>query len=133
MGAGRGCDRPRFAEPPSAAGDWKPGQRSDFLAAPAYAKEKSGHKLDFTLVVGAVLADARKVQVTSAGKTYTADAVGTPATGQLRFFSVLVPSKDARVTTVTPLNAAGKLAAAPANPPTHQPCDKGCATATPAK
>jgi hypothetical protein len=113
--------------------NWKPGQRSDFHVAPAYAKEKNSYLIDFTLVVGAVSADARKVQIKSAGKTYVADAVGTPATDQLRFFSVLIPRKDAKVTSVTPLNAAGKLAAAPANPPAVQPCGANCGTATPAK
>lgn len=113
--------------------DWKPGQRSDFYVAPAHSKEKSDQLLDFTLVVGATSADARKVQIRSAGKTYTTDAVGTPATDQLRFFSFLIPKKDAKVTSVTPLDAAGKPAAAPTNPPTRQPCGNNCATATPAK
>ena len=113
--------------------EWKPGQRSAFYAAPAYDKEKSDHKLDFTLVVGAVSADARAVKVSAAGKTYTADAVGTPATDQLRFFAVLVPQKDAAVTAVTPLDSSGWAAAPPANPPTHQPCDKDCVSATPSK
>ncbi|MEV5966448.1 hypothetical protein AB0L70_32065 [Kribbella sp. NPDC051952] len=93
--------------------DWKPGQHSAFYVAPARAKEKSEKLLDFTLVVGATSADARKVRIKSGGKTYVADAVGTPATDKLRFFSYLIPAKDAKVASVTPVNAAGKLAAAP--------------------
>lgn len=112
---------------------WKPGQRSAYYAAPAYDKEKGNHKLDFTLVVGAVSADARVVKVIAADQTYTADAVDTPATDQLRFFAVLVPHKDAAVTAVIPLDSSGWVAAPPANPPTHQPCDNGCVSATPAR
>jgi hypothetical protein len=93
--------------------DWKPGQRSAFYVAPARAKEKSDKLLDFTLVVGATSADARKVRIKAGGTTYVADAIGTPATDKLRFFSYLIPRKDAKVSSVTPVNAAGRLAAAP--------------------
>ncbi|MEU4193964.1 hypothetical protein AB0E69_18835 [Kribbella sp. NPDC026611] len=91
----------------------KPGQRSAFATATASTREKSGVKMNYTLVFGVVPLDARKVRVTAAGRTYLTDAIGTPATDKLRFFSVLVPAMDANVTAVTPLNAAGRLAAAP--------------------
>ena len=45
-------------------------------------KEKNAAKIDQTLVFGAASADARKVVITAGGKTYTADAVGTPRNGQ---------------------------------------------------
>jgi hypothetical protein len=111
---------------------WKPGQLSSSWTVTATTREKSTEKLDYTLVFGAVSTDARKVRVTAAGKTYLSDAIGTPATDQLRFFVTLVPMKDAKVT-VTPLDAQGNPAAPPANPPTEEPCTEGCPSGTPSQ
>ncbi|WP_433168935.1 hypothetical protein [Kribbella sp. CA-247076] len=111
--------------------DWAPGQRSAFHVAAAHTREKSGEVLPYTLVVGAVSADARKVHLKSAGTTYIADATATPATDQLRFFTVLIPKKNATVASVTPLDAAGKLTAPPANPPQRHGCGDQCTLATP--
>ncbi len=74
-----------------------------------YTKEKSGIKLDATLVIGSAPITARSVRVKAGGKTYTAPAVATPATDRLRFFALVIPKRDLKVTAVEPLSAAGKV------------------------
>ena len=100
------------------------------------AKEKNTPKIDAVLVIGAVSVDARKVQVrTTAGQVYTADAVATPVSERLRSFAVVIPKKDAKVTSIKPLNSNGLLADAPTGlPATGGPCvvhPANCATAQP--
>ncbi|MDX2972958.1 hypothetical protein PWY87_02890 [Kribbella solani] len=112
--------------------NWQPGQRGAYQRVLAYT-QKNGAIMPFTLIIGAVSADARSVRIISAGKTYVTDAVGTPATDRLRFFSVLIPVKNADITTVAPLNASGRAAAAPVNPPKPQPCNQDCGRATPTR
>ncbi|GAB3930186.1 hypothetical protein GCM10029976_031360 [Kribbella albertanoniae] len=74
-----------------------------------YAKEKNSPKIDATLVMGSAPIDARAVRVTAGGKTYTAPAVATPATDTLRFFALVIPKRDLKITAVDPLTAAGKV------------------------
>ena len=122
-----------FGRPYVCFSDWRPGQRAAFQAVTAHTKEKSTTKVNATLVFGAVSEDARKVVIKAAGQTFQADAVGTPASSKLRFFALVIRQKDAKVAEVTPLDAAGKLAAAPTGVPTGVPCEGNCATATPAR
>jgi len=122
-----------FGRPYVCFNEWKPGQRVSHHVVQGYAKEKNTAKIDQTLVIGAVSADARKVVLTAGGTTYTADAVGTPATDRLRFFALVIPRRDVKITKATPLDAAGKPADAPTGVPTGMPCDPNCGTATPAK
>ena len=123
-----------FGRPYVCFNEWKPGQRVSHHVVQGYAKEKSAPKIDQTLVIGAVSADARKVVIKAGGKTYTADAVGTPATDRLRFFALVIPRKDLKVTEATALDAAGKLADAPTGVPTGVPCNATeCGIATPAR
>lgn len=112
--------------------EWRPGQRSSFKTVQGHAKEKNASKIDATLVMGAVSADARTVQVKSGGKTYQADAVGTPASDRLRFFALVIPHKDVKVTSAIPLDAAGRPTGTPTGVPMDdRRCDAACATATP--
>ncbi|MFI7061170.1 hypothetical protein ACIBL3_09325 [Kribbella sp. NPDC050124] len=126
-----------FGRPYVCFNEWAPGQRASHHVVQGYAKEKNAAKIDQTLVFGAVSPDARRVQVNVGTKIYTADAVGTPATNKLRFFALVIPRKDIRITAVAPLDATGKLAAAPTGVATDMPCDTDpgatCVTATPAK
>ncbi len=126
-----------FGRPYVCFNDWKPGRRASHHVVQGHQKEKNGAKIDQTLVIGATSADARKVVITAGGRTYSADAVGTPATDKLRFFALVIPRKDLRVTAVTPLDAGGKLADAPTGVPTGMPCDTDpgaeCGTASPGK
>ncbi len=126
-----------FGRPYVCFNEWRPGQRARHHVVQGHQKEKDAAKADQTLVFGAVSPDARKVVIAAGGKTYTADAVGTPATARLRFFALVIPRKDLRVTAVTPLDATGQLADAPTGVPTGMPCDTDpgaeCGTATPAK
>jgi len=126
-----------FGRPYVCFNEWKPGRRAGHHVVQGYQKEKGAAKIDQTLVFGAASADARKVVITAGGKTYTADAVGTPATDKLRFFALVIPRKNLEVTAVTPIDAAGELADAPKGVPTGLPCDTDpdaeCGTATPAK
>lgn len=112
-----------FGRPYRCFSDWRPGQRSAFAMAQGYAKEKGRQKIASTLVMGAVSADARAVRLSVAGKHYTSDAVATPSSNRLRFFAVVIPQKDLTLTSVsvTPLDAAGNLAAAPTGVPAGQP------------
>jgi hypothetical protein len=102
-----------FGTPYICFNEWRPGQRADHHVVQGYQKEKDSPKINQTLVFGAVSPDAREVVITAGGKSYTADAVGTPATDKLRFFALVIPRKDLKVTAVTPLDAAGQLAAPP--------------------
>jgi hypothetical protein len=122
-----------FGRPYVCFNEWKPGQRVNHHVVQGYTKEKGAAKIDQTLVIGAVSADARKVVIKAGGTTYTADAVGTPATDRLRFFALVIPRKDIRINEATPLDAAGKLADAPTGIPTGMLCDPNCGVATPAK
>ncbi|MFG1623608.1 hypothetical protein [Kribbella sp. NPDC049227] len=70
-------------------------------------KEKGSTKIDATLVMGSAPIGARKVRITAGGKTYTTNAVATPATDTLRFFAVVIPHRDLKVTKVKPVDAAG--------------------------
>jgi hypothetical protein len=119
-----------FGRPYVCFSDWRPGQRAAFQVVTAHTKEKSTTKVDATLIFGAVSEDARNVVIKAAGQTYQADAVGTPASGKLRFFALVIRQKDAKVAEVTPLDAAGKLADAPTGVPTGIPCEGTCTTAT---
>ena len=111
--------------------DWQAGRRSDFFVTQGNTKEKSTVKIDHSLVLGAVSIEARKVRIVAGGKTYLTDAVGTPTTDRLRFFALEIPRRDLKVTSVTPLDAAGHPAPAPSNPPTATQCPDTCSTATP--
>lgn len=111
--------------------DWPAGRKSDFFVSQGNTKEKSEVKIDHSLVLGAVSIEARKVRIVAGGKTYTTDAVGTPTTDRLRFFALEIPHRDLKVTSVTPLDAAGRPAPAPSNPPTTMQCPDTCGTATP--
>ena len=122
-----------FGRPYVCFNEWKPGQRISHHVVQGNAKEKNAAKIDQTLVFGAVSADARKVVIKAGGQTYSADAVGTPATDKLRFFALVIPRRDLKITEATPLDAANKLADAPTGIPTGMPCDPNCGTATPAK
>jgi hypothetical protein len=104
-----------FGRPYHCFDDWSKGRRSNFLAAQGSVKENNTRKIDAVLVIGAVSVDARKVQVrTTAGHVYTTNAVATPVSERLRFFAVVIPKKDAKVASIRPLDATGRLA----DPPT---------------
>jgi hypothetical protein len=107
-----------FGRPYQCFDEWPKGRRSNFLATQGSVKEKNTPKIDAVLVMGAVSVDARKVQVrTTAGQVYTADAVATPVSQRLRFFTVVIPKKDAKVASIKPLDATGRLADAPTGLP----------------
>jgi hypothetical protein len=122
-----------FGRPYVCFNKWRPGQRSNYHVVQAHAAEKNATKLDATLVIGAVSAEARMVHVKVGGKTYVTDAVGTPASDRLRFFALVIPKKDVKITSVTPRDGAGWSVDAPTNVPTGMPCGTDCGTATPAK
>jgi hypothetical protein len=122
-----------FGRPYVCFTDWPAGQRANFTVVQGHAKEKNAAKIDVTLVMGAVSVDARKVRIIAGGKTYMTDAVGTPTSDKLRFFALMIPYRDVVVSSVTPLDTAGRPAPAPVSPPTSTPCATNCATATPAK
>lgn len=86
-----------------------PPSNGKYWVVQGHAKEKSSTKLDATLVMGSAPIGARAVRVKAGGKTYTAPAVATPATDTLRFFALVIPKRDLKVTAVDPLNAAGKV------------------------
>ena len=111
--------------------DWPAGRTSDHFLAQGRSVEKSEIKLEHTLVIGAVSIESRKVRIVAGGKTYTTDAVGTPTTDRLRFFAVDIPKRDLKITSITPLDAAGHPAPAPSNPPRRMQCTPTCGTATP--
>lgn len=103
-----------FGRPYQCFDEWPNGRRSNFMAAQGFVKEKSTPKIDAVLVMGAVSVDARKVQIrTTGGKVYATDAVATPVSKRLRFFAVVIPKKDAKVASIRPLDATGRLADAP--------------------
>jgi hypothetical protein len=113
--------------------DWPAGRRADWATSNAHAGPKPNLDLiPATLVMGAVSADARTVDIKVAGKTYHADAVGTPVSDRLRFFAVVVPVVDARPGAVIPRDANGDVADPPVGlPESPGPCEN-CAEATPA-
>jgi hypothetical protein len=103
-----------FGRPYQCFDEWPKGRRSNFLAAQGSVKEKNSAKIDAVLVMGAVSIDARKVQVrTTGGQLYTTNAVATPASERLRFFAVVIPKKNAKVASIRPIDASGRLAAPP--------------------
>jgi hypothetical protein len=108
--------------------DWADGRKVDYAVEQAYAKEKNSPKIDHTLVLGAVSIESRKVRIVAGGKTYLTDAVGTPTTNRLRFFTLEIPKRDLKITSVTGLDAAGHPAPAPSNPPTALACPDTCGT-----
>jgi hypothetical protein len=85
-----------------------PPSNGTFWVVQGHSKEKSSTKIDATMVMGSAPIDARSVQVKAGGKTYTAPAVATPATDTLRFFALVIPRRDLKVSSVTPVDTAGK-------------------------
>ncbi|ONI78347.1 hypothetical protein BWI15_02415 [Kribbella sp. ALI-6-A] len=118
-----------FGRPYRCYTEWPAGRSGDFTVTPGRVREKSATMIDATLVMGAVSVEARTVRIVAGGKTYTTDAVGTPTSDRLRFFALVVPHKNAKVDSMTPLDADGRPAPAPANPPTSVPCAGQCGTA----
>jgi len=86
-----------------------PPNNGKYHVVQGHTKEKSSIKLDATLVMGSAPITARSVRVKAGGKTYSSPAVATPATDKLRFFALVIPKRDLKVTAVEPLNAAGKV------------------------
>ncbi|TDU86527.1 hypothetical protein EV138_0036 [Kribbella voronezhensis] len=109
--------------------DWTNGQKVSYRTTPAYQKEKDSYKINYTMVIGATSIEARTVRIKAGGKTYVTDAVGTPTSNKIRFFSVVIPQRDAKLTSITPLDATGRPAPAPSDPPTALPCNN-CGTTT---
>jgi len=72
-----------------------------------HGKEKAGTMINATLVMGSAPIGARSVRITAGGKNYTAPAVATPATDKLRFFALVIPRRDLKVSAVQPLDANG--------------------------
>jgi hypothetical protein len=118
-----------FGRPYVCFTDWADGRKVDYAVEQAYAKEKNAAKIDHTLVLGAVSIESRKVRIVAGGKTYLTDAVGTPTTNRLRFFTLEIPKRDLKITSITGLDAAGRPAPAPSNPPTSMVCKDTCGTA----
>jgi hypothetical protein len=85
-----------------------PPNNGTYWTVQGYAKEKDSPKIDATLVMGSAPIGARKVRITAGGKTYTTNAVATPATDKLRFFAIVIPRRDLTVTAVQPLDANGR-------------------------
>jgi hypothetical protein len=103
-----------FGRPYQCFDEWPKGRRSNFLATQGFFKEKNTQKIDAVLVMGAVSIDARKVQVrTTGGQVYTTNAVATPASERLRFFAVVILKEDAKVASIRPIDASGRLAGPP--------------------
>ncbi|MBM7789195.1 hypothetical protein [Tenggerimyces flavus] len=122
--------------------DWTdPAKRADWFTTGLRLGAKPDFEpLDKTLVLGAVSIEARSVRIETAnGQLYTADAVATPNSDQLRFFAFVVPQRDAKVTAVTPLDENGEVADPPVDMPPPLECGKDVtcaehrATPTPAK
>lgn len=102
--------------------DWPAGRVIDYSVNQAFTGHKPDLKAIATFVGGAVSEQARSVRIRTAdGQVRTTPAIGTPTSDQLRFFLVLLPGSTARVTEVTPLDAAGRLA----GPPTGLPAEGG--------
>lgn len=107
-----------FGRPLSCFDEWPKGRRIDYQVVQGHSREKSAVKADATMVLGAVSVAARRVEIrTKAGRTYYADAVGTPVSDKLRFFAAVLPVKDVRIASIKPLDAAGRLAAPPTGLP----------------
>ncbi|WP_327634323.1 hypothetical protein OHB24_30615 [Kribbella sp. NBC_00482] len=92
--------------------NWQPDQRAKYRTIPAVVPNLSS-PIHFTMVMGAVSAEARKVRITAGGKTYTTDAIGTPNSSRFRFFAVVVDAAESQITAVTPLTATGHPAPSP--------------------
>jgi len=118
-----------FGRPYDCFYDWPAGRTVNYTVTQAYAKEKDSPKVDHSLVLGVVSIEARQVRIVAAGNTYLTDAVGTPTTDHLRFFAIEIPKRDLKVTSITPLDAAGRPAPAPSNPPAEICVSTSC-TAT---
>lgn len=106
--------------------DWPAGRRADWTVTPVTAGRKPSFvTLGSTFVSGAVSAEARSVLIrTTSGHEYRTDAVGTPASDKLRLFVSVVPERNAKVRSVTPLRADGSPAGPPTGLPAHRPrCD----------
>jgi hypothetical protein len=118
-----------FGRPYDCFYDWPAGRTVNYSVTQAYAKEKNSSKVDHSLILGVVSIEARRVRIVAGGKTYLTDAVGTPTTDHLRFFAIEIPKRDLKVASITPLDAAGRPAPAPRNPPV-QICVSISCTAT---
>ena len=92
--------------------NWQPDQRAKYRTIPAVVPNLSS-PIHFTMVMGAVSAEARKVRITAGGKTYTTDAIGTPNSSRFRFFAVVITAAETQITAVTPLTATGRPAPSP--------------------
>jgi hypothetical protein len=92
--------------------NWQPDQRAQYRTIPAVVPNLSS-PIHFTMVMGAVSAEARTVRITAGGKTYTTDAIGTPNSSRFRFFAVVVEAAETQITAVTPLTADGQPAPSP--------------------
>ncbi|TCC66469.1 hypothetical protein E0H73_06225 [Kribbella pittospori] len=84
-----------------------PPQNGTHWVVQGHSKEKNSQKIDATLVMGSAPIGARKVRIVAGGQTYTTNAVATPATDTLRFFAIVIPHRDLKITSVQPLNATG--------------------------
>lgn len=133
-GRSAGClvVEPQDAFDPYACYDqWPAGRRVNWSTSVAHEGPKPNlNLLPATLVMGAVSVDARSVDIKVAGRTYHADAVGTPASNRLRFFAIVVPVTDAKPGEVTPRDANGDVADPPIGLPADNPCEN-CLEAEP--
>ncbi len=90
--------------------------------ASMWAAERVNGDIDATLVFGAAGPEARTVRISARDAADTiVPAVATPTSPDLRFFATVLPSADARVDSVTPLDANGD----PAAPPPGLPWEQG--------
>ncbi|WP_410787239.1 hypothetical protein [Kribbella sp. C-35] len=92
--------------------NWQPDQRAQYRTIPAVVPNLSS-PMHFTMVMGAVSAEARKVRISAGGKTYTTDAIGTPNSSRFRFFALVIDAAESDLTAVTPLTATGQPAPSP--------------------
>lgn len=79
-----------------------------FSRSGSYAVNQRFLKADATMLLGAAPIGARAVKVKAGGKTYIAPAVATPATDTTRFFALVIPGRDLEITSVIPVDKAGK-------------------------
>lgn len=92
--------------------NWQPDQRAQYKTIPAVIPNLSSAR-HFTMIMGAVSAEARKVRITAGGVTYVEAATGTPNSSRLRFFAAVIDAAESDITAVTPIDAAGKVAPSP--------------------
>jgi hypothetical protein len=79
-----------------------------FTRSGRYAVNEGFVKTDATMLLGAAPIGASAVKVKAGGKTYVAPAVATPATDATRYFALAIPGRDLKITSVTPVDKAGK-------------------------